>query len=730
MTVSKQLIQNIEELRKTLNEVSVYDLNVYTSMELYYNIAKKLNEVINELMRFEGVVSDEVIKQNEVLTELLNDGVITEVVNKINQMVKDGTLDTIINHNVFNSFNHKVWSMANMGEDVKQAMTGGSVAVVGDNTVIESNIVRGQVTPLKTSFFVEGKNLFNKKKSKTGYYVNYQNGRLEENAQYCVSDYILVYPNTKYTMATDSGLRIAFYNLSKEFISGLNTGVQTITTPSNCYYIRYSFYKSSLNTQQFELGEKATQYVDFVKPSFDLTNILNNSLNGVKLEDNSVNAKKLSIINHDINLFDGNYSNYKITGANGSLKLVTGDDNCKTAIIKIKPNTKYSIIREVPSRFNYGTSTYLLEPNDLLNGGINVNSSGNGETSSNPYVTFTTGENDQYLYINTTVDGKNILLQVVEGEQTKFTINDYSKHLRNVNVYSKQEINKLFSDNGIMQIKVKKKGNNIEIYVPSKSSSNYIKYVYNKVVDTSINMNQWRVTKTYLVDSNLNVIYDFDNQTEWEGAIKETGTSDYVGGFHGDETNTFLHILIDGKEYNINNDFEVDVKNEIRIVNKSILNRCDTPNDNILERIKVSVWNKDNYIIENKYKALQQFEISESKVCLMSMRYTNVSDNKEIISYGRYDHDYKTTNISEPFSDVGCAIPRKDVKKIELWGKNSGIYASVECDYNFEKYPNRKQYVTDFRSQNRAKAYFDLTGTYTINQGEELKCKSIFTIKG
>ena len=108
MTVSKQLIENVEELRKALNEISVYDFDVYTSMELYYKIANKLNEVIKELMRFEGLVSDEVIKQNEKLIYLLGEGLYIEVVKKINQMVQDGTFDSIINHNLFNSLNKKI----------------------------------------------------------------------------------------------------------------------------------------------------------------------------------------------------------------------------------------------------------------------------------------------------------------------------------------------------------------------------------------------------------------------------------------------------------------------------------------------------------------------------------------------------------------------------------------------------------------------------------------------
>lgn len=108
MTVSKELIQNVKDLKTSLNEISVYDLDVYTSMELYYKIANKLNEVIKELSRFEGVVSDEVIKQNEKLQYLLGEGLKTEVIKKIDQMVTDGTMDTIINHKIFNDLNTKI----------------------------------------------------------------------------------------------------------------------------------------------------------------------------------------------------------------------------------------------------------------------------------------------------------------------------------------------------------------------------------------------------------------------------------------------------------------------------------------------------------------------------------------------------------------------------------------------------------------------------------------------
>ena len=44
---------------------------------------------------------------------------------------------------------NSVFTMANMGQDIKEAMTGGSVAVVGKNTILTENIVDGQVTRSK-----------------------------------------------------------------------------------------------------------------------------------------------------------------------------------------------------------------------------------------------------------------------------------------------------------------------------------------------------------------------------------------------------------------------------------------------------------------------------------------------------------------------------------------------------------------------------------------------------
>ena len=105
---NKILIDSVNNLKVALNEISVYDFDVYTSMELYYKIAENFNKVIRELSRFEGVISEEIVKQNEKLIYLLGEGLNQEVVDKINEMVEEGIFDTIINHNIFNNLKNDI----------------------------------------------------------------------------------------------------------------------------------------------------------------------------------------------------------------------------------------------------------------------------------------------------------------------------------------------------------------------------------------------------------------------------------------------------------------------------------------------------------------------------------------------------------------------------------------------------------------------------------------------
>ena len=94
----------------------------------------------------------------EELPKILNHNCQLYNINKIHLFVEEKGLESLIEEiNTLNTLHNKenkneVFSIANMGQDIKEAMTGGSVAVVGKNAVLNDNIVDGQVTYNKTNF--------------------------------------------------------------------------------------------------------------------------------------------------------------------------------------------------------------------------------------------------------------------------------------------------------------------------------------------------------------------------------------------------------------------------------------------------------------------------------------------------------------------------------------------------------------------------------------------------
>lgn len=116
---------------------------------------------------------------------------IEDALDKINQneMADVAALDKRVtnNFNVLESnkadkseVNSKIWGMANMGQDVKKAMTGGSVAVVGENSILGDNIVDGQVFPSKINNTKTVYNLVNPKEMKANCYYNGSTGAIVE----------------------------------------------------------------------------------------------------------------------------------------------------------------------------------------------------------------------------------------------------------------------------------------------------------------------------------------------------------------------------------------------------------------------------------------------------------------------------------------------------------------------------------------------------------------------
>lgn len=550
---------------------------------------------------------------------------------------------------------------------------------------------------------------------------------------------IKIKPNTKYSIGRYQSSRFNYGTSTKKLNFGENldgainvnaSGSGETTTPQIVTFTsgandRYLYINTSVSNQEIYLKvvEGELKEVDPNEPYPIVPTKNVDLLAKSDFEQAKFDTDKMTYF-EPLNLFDGKY--IKDTAVQGASPWnYISRNGGRTAVISIKPNTTYSIGREVPSRFNYGTSSKILQVGESLDGAVKENMSGSGTTDSPQIVTFTSGANDRYLYINTSVDNSEPFLIVREGEVKEIGPHDYGrvKHNAKVDVLSEAKAIQLIKEQ-VPELsqnrKIKIVGNGdglVQIFIPSQKNSNYVRYDYRYIDSVNLNMHQWRVLKTYVVDGQFNIIMDLDDQTEWEGAIKEVGAVDFVGGTHGDERNVAINLLVDGKEFDINEVFSAFC-NEIKIVNESILNRSKTPDQDILHRFKISEWTKEFYTVENRYTALESFKIDQSKITLCSCKY-------DFVNKGRTDHDFKVESMN--ISGVGTlSVKHKDIRKMEFWGDD--LYLSAECIADFDKYENTNQYVENFPTQNRAKMYFDVTGRYDIALDEQLRNKSIYKI--
>ena len=123
---------------------------------------------------------------------------------------------------------------------------------------------------------VMGRNIFDQASSSIteGKYLNYTNGNIGTNANYCyINEYIPVKPGTTYygtawnkTSGALSGPYnqfILFYDKDKQFLRGLTGNSSSFTTPEECSFMRLSPTLAGYNNQNYLFEEGSTPSASF-----------------------------------------------------------------------------------------------------------------------------------------------------------------------------------------------------------------------------------------------------------------------------------------------------------------------------------------------------------------------------------------------------------------------------------------------------------------------------------
>lgn len=220
---------------------------------------------------------------------------------------------------------NEVFTMANMGQDIKEAITGGSVAVVGKNTILSENIVDEQVTPYKTNFAKYGNNILNIDELVGGYV--YSNGEIK-NGNYVTTTYIPFSKGDKINLSrmdnptqntnmTRRAIRTAcFYDnsynvLTDYYYDNTNFTKESITYNGNkeVAYIRVSFEKNLADNSMLYFGDEKMEYeenkiiIDKLKLNESLKEEVKNE---IYLLNNILKGKTILNFGDSIGAGDGN----------------------------------------------------------------------------------------------------------------------------------------------------------------------------------------------------------------------------------------------------------------------------------------------------------------------------------------------------------------------------------------------------------------------------------------
>ena len=235
--------------------------------------------------------------------------------NEKNQENLSSQLDNIENAKMNKT---DVLTMANMGQDVKEAMTGGSVAVVGKNTVTNDNVVNKSIDENKMSFISIGNNLYNKDNYTNNKYLD-STGNAVDNVGWAVTGFVPVLPSVIYSINMSVSYAY-FYDINKNKISSItatsvNQFHKTFTTPENAYYCRFSFNPTNTNSYKtydkimINVGSTLLPYEDYkisIRYEAPITNIADKSIKNNHLSSKCVDTDNMVIMERSKNLFNKN----------------------------------------------------------------------------------------------------------------------------------------------------------------------------------------------------------------------------------------------------------------------------------------------------------------------------------------------------------------------------------------------------------------------------------------
>ena len=353
-------------------------------------------------------------------------------------------------YKINNKINKGEVAMSDLTQEVKEALTGGSVAVVGVNAVGTENVKKDAITPTKTSFLTLDTtiNLFGGDWENFGMAGNTFTMTLTKRSQDTSGALVEVKPSTTYSIATQPSYTgwvkintaTRLMNVGEtldgavSIVSGSDGGLlTTFTTGTNDKYLYTSLEdRAFLKIVESESPQRVTDTDEYPVVPNDISIYSKREVDDRLTNQSADNMTFLK--QTDGNLFDGNWVIGKsLAGGSADLTL-TNSAGRDVAMIPVEPSTTYSIVLSNNTLaddgyyyFKVGTSSLPLDDLKSARSNIAIDGIKVAISLDRTYYTFTTNPTDETLLILAGKDS-HPYVEVTKGATTELKHNSYERY--------------------------------------------------------------------------------------------------------------------------------------------------------------------------------------------------------------------------------------------------------------------------------------------------------------
>ena len=253
----------------------------------------------------------------------------------------------------------------------------------------------------------------------------------------------------------------------------------------------------------------------------------------------------------------------------------------------------------------------------------------------------------------------------------------------------------------------------VDIYRPGENG--FIQYRFGRHVDTSINLDTWRLQYIYMCDKNKSILHTVSSiGFDVEGVVLLSGEGDHIGGCHGDEQYTGYFLFVDGKQYTFDNITNMSCR-DIRIIVNSNLTHANTK-DVCMTRNKQIIFDKNGVSIRCCWIPIEELNITSIRACMLSI-------NKECFTH-YYDSNVYLTPV-EVSESTESSIVSTDTDIVDMH-YIGGITAHHWFNCRGGDEANYGTIVQDYGT--RVKSYFNCYDNTVVKSGDKLFAENNFDI--